>query len=81
VKSLNAPRTALVVTANSMAVIIFAVARAVYWPETLIMLVGAIAGGFSGAQIGKRAPAKVVRILTLVATSGITIAFFVRAYF
>jgi uncharacterized membrane protein YfcA len=81
VKSLNAPRTLLVVTANSMAVIIFIVARAVYWPETVTMLVAAVVGGYGGAQIGKRAPAKVIRILTLIVTTGTTIAFFVRAYF
>ena len=81
VKSLNAPRTLLVSAANSMAVIIFIAARAVYWPETVVMLIAAAAGGYGGAQLGRRAPSKVVRSLTLMVTTGITIAFFRRAYF
>jgi uncharacterized membrane protein YfcA len=79
-KNLNAPRTLLVSTANSMAVIVFVVARAVYWPETLAMLAGATAGGYGGALIGRAAPSKVVRGITLAITTGITIGFFVRAY-
>jgi hypothetical protein len=81
IKTLNAPRTLLVSAANSMAVIIFVVARAVNWPQTLVMLVAAIAGGYGGAQLGRRAPSKVVRAVTLIITAGITAAFFKRAYF
>jgi uncharacterized protein len=81
VKSLNAARTLLVSAANSMAVIIFVVARAVYWPETFVMLVAAAAGGYGGAQLGRRASSRLVRAATLTITAAITIAFFRRAYF
>ncbi len=79
-KSLNAPRTILVSATNGMAVLIFIVANAVRWPETLAMLVSATAGGYGGALVGRRMPAPVVRAGTLLLTGGITIAFFVRAY-
>jgi uncharacterized protein len=79
-KRLNAPRTLLVSCANLMAVLTFIIARAVYWPETLIMLVAGVIGSYGGAQIGRRAPPNVVRVWTLVLTAGITLAFFVRAY-
>ena len=79
-KALNAPRTLLVSTANVMAALTFIVARAVHWPETLVMLVAAAAGGYGGAQIGRRAPPGVVRAGTLLLTGCITVAFFVRAY-
>lgn len=79
-KSLNAPRTLLVSTANVMAVLTFIVARAVHWPETIVMLVAAAAGGYGGAQMGRRAPPKAVRAGTLSLTACITLAFFVRAY-
>jgi uncharacterized membrane protein YfcA len=70
----------LVTAANTMAVLIFIVAHAVRWRETLIMVVGATVGGYFGAQVGRRAPASVVRAGTLIIASGITLAFFVRAY-
>jgi hypothetical protein len=79
-KSLNAPRTLLVSSANVIAVLTFIIARAVHWPETVVMLVAAAIGGYGGAQIGRRAPPKVVRAGTLSLTACITLAFFVRAY-
>jgi uncharacterized membrane protein YfcA len=79
-KLLNAPRTLLVSAANTMAVLTFVVAHAVHWPETVAMLIGATLGGYGGAQVGRRAPARVIRYGTLTLTACITIAFFVRAY-
>ncbi|SAK47712.1 hypothetical protein AWB76_01073 [Caballeronia temeraria] len=79
-KSLNAPRTLLVSAANSVAVLTFAAAQAVRWPETIAMLLAAIAGGYSGAQIGRRAPPHWIRAGTLVVSAAITIAFFVKTY-
>jgi uncharacterized membrane protein YfcA len=79
-KSMSAPRTLLVSTANLMAVAIFAVAHAVAWPAALAMLSGATVGGYAGAQLGLRAPARVVRTGTLLLTAGITLAVFIRAY-
>ncbi|KND61740.1 putative membrane protein [Candidatus Burkholderia verschuerenii] len=80
IKSLNAPRTLLVSAANSVAVLTFAFAHAVRWPETLAMLLAAVAGGYGGAQIGRRAPAKVIRAGTLLLSACITLAFFVKTY-
>lgn len=79
-KSLNAPRTLLVSAANTMAVVAFIVARAVHWPETIVMLLAAAVGGYGGAQIGRRAPPGAVRAGTLLVSAGITAAFFARAY-
>ncbi|MGH8780827.1 sulfite exporter TauE/SafE family protein [Paraburkholderia sp.] len=81
VKRLSAPRTLLVSAANTMAVLTFIAAGVVQWRETLVMLVAAIVGGYGGAQIGRRMPAKLIRAGTLLVTACITVAFFVRAYF
>jgi uncharacterized protein len=80
-KSLNANRTLLVSAANTMAVLVFCLAHAVRWPETLVMLVAATVGGYCGAQIGRRASARVIRVGTVVVATGITIMFFTRTYF
>src|SRR6202035_5756780 len=79
-KGLNAPRTMLVTAANTMAVLIFIVARAVRWNETLIMLIAATIGGYGGARLARRAAPRVIRAGTLLIASGITLLFFVRTY-
>jgi uncharacterized membrane protein YfcA len=80
IKKLNGPRTLLVSTANTIAVVTFALAGAVRWPETLTMLVGGLAGGIAGAKIGRAVPANVARVATLVWTAAVTLVFFARAY-
>jgi hypothetical protein len=79
-KSFNAPRTFLVCAANTVAVLIFIAAGSVHWRESLVMLAGAVVGGFCGANIGRRAPAGAIRIGTLVLSVCMTLAFFARAY-
>lgn len=80
VKSLNGHRMLMVTSANAIAVLAFILAHAVHWPETMVMLVAAIAGGYGGAQIGRRLPPQVTRAGTLFITACITLVFFVRAY-
>jgi uncharacterized membrane protein YfcA len=77
-KDMHAPRTLLVGTANAVAVVIFIAAHAVYWREAAALMVGAVAGGLFGAWIGRRAPARVVRVITLTVACLITVAFFVK---
>jgi uncharacterized protein len=63
-----------------VAVLAFIVANAVRWPETMVMLVGAIIGGYGGARIGRCMPPGIIRTITLLATSCITLAFFIKTY-
>jgi uncharacterized membrane protein YfcA len=80
IKALNGPRTLLVSAANTIAVVTFALAGAVRWPETLAMLVGGLAGGIAGARIGRAVPAGMARVATLIWTTAVTLIFFARAY-
>jgi hypothetical protein len=79
-KALNPPRTLMVTAANTVALLCFVIAGAVRWPETLSLAVGAAAGGYGGAVLGKRLPSRIVRIVTIAFAAGITVVFFVRAY-
>ena len=79
-KSLNAPRTLLVSAANAVAVLAFVAAGVVRWPQTLVVLLAGLAGGYGGALAGRRASARAVRTATLLLSAGITLAFFWRAY-
>lgn len=80
VKALNAPRTLLVTAANSVAMLCFIAAGAVYWPQTLALALGALLGGVAGAELGKRLPAPVIRHATLLLAAAMTLRFFFRAY-
>jgi len=79
-KALNAPRTLLVSAANAVASIVFIIAGAISWAQTVALLAGAIGGGYAGARLGLLLPQATVRLITVMTTSAITLAFFVRAY-
>ena len=79
-KALNAPRTFLVTAANSVAVLVFVLTRAVVWPQTLVMLAGATLGGYAGARLGRVLPAPAVRVGTLAFAASVTLVFFWRAH-
>lgn len=78
-KTLNPPRTLMVVSANTVAALCFILAGIVWWRETLILGAAAIAGGYFGAHLGRRLHPAHIRLATIVTAIGITAAFFIRA--
>ncbi|ANH76084.1 sulfite exporter TauE/SafE family protein [Ralstonia insidiosa] len=80
IKALNASRTLLVGATNLVAVLCFALAKMVWWPQTLVMLVAAALGGYLGAQVGKRLPVLVVRALISTFGFSMTALLFWRAW-
>jgi uncharacterized protein len=80
VKALNAPRTLMVSAANGIAVLSFIAAGAVAWTACLLVGLGAVAGGWCGAHVGRILPPRFVRAGTLLLALVTTMAFFVRAY-
>jgi len=80
IHAMNALKSALSTAVNGVAVIAFIVARAVYWPQAIVMIVGAIAGGYFGARYAMRLPPAVVRWFVILVGTGMTAYFFVKAY-
>lgn len=80
IKALNAPRTLMVGAANSVAMLCFAIAGAVRWRETAILGLGALAGGYAGARLGRILDPALVRTLTLLCAAAITAIFFYRSF-
>lgn len=80
IKALAGTRTAMVSAANAAAILCFALAGVVAWREALLLGVGALAGGYAGAAIGRRLPSRFVRGATLALCAAITAVFFSRAY-
>jgi len=74
----NALKNLLVFFVNGTAVIPFAIAHAIVWPEALMMAVGAVVGGYGGARVIRRLPPLVVRIIVIAIGAGMSVYFFVR---
>jgi hypothetical protein len=79
-KALNPTRTIVVAAMNTVAVICFVMANEVWLPQTLVLLAGALGGGYAGARIGQRLPVAVVQATIIAITVGMTLIFFRRAY-
>ena len=79
-RTMTPARTLLVGIANFAAVICFVIAREVWWPQTLSMLVGATLGGYVGARIGRRLPVPILRGVIITIIVAMTVVFFWRAY-
>jgi uncharacterized membrane protein YfcA len=79
-RELFAIRTAMLAVANLAAAFVFIGFSVVWWWACIPMLIGAVAGGWLGALLGKRLSHRMVRVWTLIVTGATTITFFVRAY-
>lgn len=80
IHTMNAFKTMLGSICNGVALIAFVIARAIWWPQALLMLVGAIFGGYFGAHYAQKiAPAK-VRIAVIVIGASLSVYFFVKQY-
>ena len=62
-----------------LSVAAFAVAGAIVWPQALWMMVGATLGGWAGARLARRLPAKWVRALVIATGLVMSAVFFSRA--
>lgn len=58
---MNGLKNFLVVCINGVAAFYFIWARMVYWPYAILMAVAAVAGGYSGSGVARRAGARTVR--------------------
>jgi uncharacterized membrane protein YfcA len=82
IHKLNAVKNVLGTLINGAAALLFAVgsfagSHAVSWPHAAVMAASAVAGGFAGATVARRLPARVVR--RTVALIAFTLAGFVDA--
>jgi len=78
IHTMNAFKTLLASLANGIAIVTFVHARAVVWPQAIVMTVGAALGGYGGAWYAQKLDQKVVRYLVIVIGIGMTTYFFLR---
>jgi len=77
---MNAYRTLLGTAANTVAVTLFILAHKIWWPQTLVMLVATVIGGYIGARFAKKMNPQYLRTFITVISVGITAAFFLRRH-
>jgi uncharacterized membrane protein YfcA len=80
IHTMNALKTVMATVINGVAVVTFMVARAVYWREGGVMIVGGIVGGYLGAHYAMKLPQKFVRVFVVLVGAGMTVYFFAKAY-
>ena len=76
---MNSLRILLAAVINAVAVVTFIVGRAVFWAQCLVMMAGALSGGWFGAQYAQRADPKKVRWFIIALGLGLSAYFFVTA--
>lgn len=77
---MNANRTVMGAAANVLAIALFIFAHKIWWPQTLVMLLGTSIGGYYGAKMVKKVNPIYVRAFVTVVSSVITIIFFLRKH-
>jgi len=80
IQSTNAQRNFLVCFINGVAVLLFVGSGVVDWRVALIVMVGSIAGGYSGARVAKRIPNPLLRLVITAAGAVFSVYYFVQAY-
>ena len=61
-----------------VAVVVFVVSGIVDWPAALVMLAGALCGGFMGARLARKIPAQGLRMVVIAVGSLLTAWYFWR---
>jgi uncharacterized protein len=79
IHEMNGMKTVLQTSINGVAVITFILARAVVWLPALVMIAGAIVGGYGGAYFARKLDSRVIRIFVILVGTGMTIYFFLRS--
>lgn len=63
---------------NTAAVICFVIAGKIWWTQSMVMLVGAVAGGYAGARFGRTLNPRMVRFIVIAISIAATTVFFLR---
>ncbi len=78
IHAMNGLKALLGSAINGAAVVTFIVAREVEWPQGILMIVGAVIGGYGGAHYAQKLDPRWVRTTVIVVGTGMTIYFFWR---
>ena len=75
---MNAVKTLLAATINSITVVICIAYGMIRWPYALVMAIAAILGGYLGARVARRLPPWIVRWVVIAIGFGLAIVAFIK---
>jgi hypothetical protein len=78
IHAMNGMKSLLVTIVNGVALVTFIWARIVLWPQTVLMLVGAVAGGYGGAYLAQRMNPQHIRWIVIAIGFAMSAYFFIR---
>jgi uncharacterized protein len=78
IHEMNGLKVLLAIAINGVALVEFLLHGAVAWTPGLVMAAGGITGGYAGAGIARRLPARQVRTFVIVVAWSLTLYFFTR---
>ncbi|HZC05704.1 MAG TPA: sulfite exporter TauE/SafE family protein [Ktedonobacterales bacterium] len=78
IHAMNALKVVLASIINGVAIVAFAIAGAIYWPQALLMVVGSVIGGYGGAALAHQVPPKYVRWFAIAVGLIISAYFFIK---
>lgn len=80
IQEINALKNLTSATNYTVAATTFIVAGAISWPHTLVALVTAAIGGYVGASLARKLPAKWLKRLVIVVGAALTVIYFFKTY-
>lgn len=80
IHEMNALKTLLATLINGSAVVLFVLRGAVFWPEALVMVVGATVGGYVGAAVARHIEPKLVRRFVIVCGFALSLYYFIQGW-
>ena len=80
IHAMNALKSILGTAINGIATGVFVVKGAIYWPQAIVMITGALVGGYFGAHYAQKLPQAWIRWFVILVGAGMTVYFFFKAY-
>jgi uncharacterized protein len=80
IHAMNALKSILGMAINGIAVLVFVLQGAIFWPQAVVMIGGALVGGYFGAHYAQKLPQPWIRRLVILVGAGMTVYFFRKAY-
>ncbi len=80
IHAMNALKSILGIAINGVAAMVFVVKGAIYWPQAVVMIAGALVGGYFGAHYAQKLSQAWIRGFVILVGTGMTVYFFAKAY-